>query len=433
MKKLFVGLIAALLLFCAAACTEKEGAPDPAGDTLPRVQLREISLPTDKNIGSLVNSLLSGDQEDEADVYNETTPLSETRLYVRLSDNGTTITDQEGTEGDRTAADVSGNVVVIRRGGTYELTGSLSDGQIILNCDDPVQLILRGVSVSATDTAVLKGYGRGEKTVTLSDGTENRLSDGTSDRDESEKGVIRIENGLTLNGKGKLLVDAHGENGIVAKNVRMSDGDFTVTGALDSAIEAKSSFSLANATLTLSADKDAIFCGGKTTITNSILNVAGCLCSEKTIFDRGIVTLSSATDGIVAETVLSAVDSRFRIGVKGDGLVSSGKDAVIRLVRCDTVIFDGDDGLKATYLTLSSGTLIAYGMGAQLNVSGGMECSVMPKEFLFEDALPVGKEVRVPEGRFICEKTCRFLVCYGKSTEETVLYVDETEVETVLR
>ena len=51
---------------------------------------------------------------------------------------------------------VDGTVATITRGGTYRLTGSLADGQIIVDAgkNDAVELILIGVSITASKTAL---------------------------------------------------------------------------------------------------------------------------------------------------------------------------------------------------------------------------------------------------------------------------------------
>ena len=72
-------------------------------------------------------------------------------------------------------------VVTIFKPGTYELSGSLTDGQVYVNCadDGKVILVLNGVSINSETSAGLQiGKCKPGVELTLAEGTENVISCG---------------------------------------------------------------------------------------------------------------------------------------------------------------------------------------------------------------------------------------------------------------
>ncbi len=90
----------------------------------------------------------------------------------------------EGTTASSDSGDVTieGSSVTITAGGTYSLSGSLSDGEIIVDAGDTaeVTLVLEGVDVANSDGAAIAVMGADEAVVILAPGTSNRLTDGAT-------------------------------------------------------------------------------------------------------------------------------------------------------------------------------------------------------------------------------------------------------------
>jgi ABC-type transport system substrate-binding protein len=83
---------------------------------------------------------------------------------------------------DGAGAEVNGNVVTITSGGDYVLSGTLADGQVVVDSGDDgtVTLVLAGVDIHNSAGAPLYVAGAKDTVIILADGTENRLSDGDS-------------------------------------------------------------------------------------------------------------------------------------------------------------------------------------------------------------------------------------------------------------
>ncbi len=90
--------------------------------------------------------------------------------------NGDSIT----VNGSGTTA--SGSKVTVTSAGTYSISGSLTDGQIIVDTKDEkiVRLIMNGVNIVNSTNAPINIAGAEKTVIVLADNTENYVTDGAS-------------------------------------------------------------------------------------------------------------------------------------------------------------------------------------------------------------------------------------------------------------
>lgn len=137
---------------------------------------------------------------------------------ITLDDTKTTIEGKGVTN--------SGNTIIIQSAGTYYITGSISDGNILIQAgkDDDVQLVLDNVAITSTTTAPINGVTANKLTMTLAEGSVNTVTDSSSyttftDQESLEPdGAIFTKTDLVINGTGKLIVNANYSDGIVSKD-----------------------------------------------------------------------------------------------------------------------------------------------------------------------------------------------------------------------
>ena len=170
----------------------------------------------------------------------------------------------EGLEQEADGVSFHGGVITIFKPGTYELSGSLTDGQIYVNCADEgkVTLILNGVSISSETSAALQvGKCKPGVEVTLAEGTENILACGPAaipDPEEDPCGVVFSKSDLTIGGTGSLLVKAESGDGIVSKDdLVILSGTLTVQ-AKNHGIKGKDCVEIYDGLLDITAGKDGI-------------------------------------------------------------------------------------------------------------------------------------------------------------------------------
>ena len=103
-------------------------------------------------------------------------------------------------------------VVSINAAGEYVLSGTLANGQVVINVgnEDTVQLYLNNASITNNSGSAIYVQNAGEVVVTLVDGTVNTVTDGASYTGLDENGepdaTIFSHDDLTINGSGSLAV-----------------------------------------------------------------------------------------------------------------------------------------------------------------------------------------------------------------------------------
>lgn len=207
--------------------------------------------------------------------------------------------------------EVDGSKVTITGAGTYVLSGTLNDGQIVVDTDDKdsVRLVLNGAEITCSDSSAI-WVKNGETIITLADGTENTLTDGseyTTDSENDEpKAAVYAKDDLTFNGTGSLTVNGNYKNGIQCKDaLKFVSGTYTIT-AVNNGLVGKDSVSVKDGTYTITSGGDGI------KATNTDETDQGYV-----IVDGGTFTITAEGDGIQAETLLRVNDGDFTLTTGG--------------------------------------------------------------------------------------------------------------------
>jgi hypothetical protein len=213
-------------------------------------------------------------------------------------------------------ATANGSILTITSAGTYWITGTLNDGQIVVDTADAgvVTLVLNGVNITSADNAAINIVNAAGVVLTLADGTQNYLTDGTiydlGDADEPDAALFS-KSDLTINGTGSLSIDANYADGIASKdNLKIESGTITVD-AVDDGIRGTDSVVVAGGAVTIESGGDGI------KSTKGYVTVAS-----------GAINITSAVDGIQAETALSVSGGSTTANVTGRGLTAGGDIAI---------------------------------------------------------------------------------------------------------
>lgn len=176
-------------------------------------------------------------------------------------------------------AEADGTSVSITSAGVYVVSGECSDGQLHVDVDkeECVTVILDGLDLSSSTCPLL--FEHGVVTLSLSDGTDNSISDGesysltvTSD-DTNVDGALFCKDDLTITGSGSLTINGSYSHGVVCKDVlTIVSGTLNVT-AVEDCIQANDGVTVSGGTLTLSAGDDGIHCDETLSVSGGSINV----------------------------------------------------------------------------------------------------------------------------------------------------------------
>lgn len=209
---------------------------------------------------------------------------------------------------------VEENIITISSAGTYEISGVLKDGSIVVDTDDKesVRLILNGAQITSSFSAPIYIKAASKTIITLAEGTENTITDGEAyvleDEAENEpNAAIYSKDDLVINGTGILNVTGNYNNGINGKDdLKIAEGIINVT-SVDDGILGKDSIAINKGTITVKAGGDGLKSGNETEENKGYIVIYG-----------GIINITSGNDGIQAATLLQINDGEFNLS-SGDG------------------------------------------------------------------------------------------------------------------
>ena len=224
----------------------------------------------------------------------------EKAVTVKL--NGTSATSSSDS------VKISGSTVTITEEATYVISGTLTDGMIIVKAEDTakLQLVLNGVDITAKTSAALYISEADKVFVTLAEGTKNILANGGSFTAIDENNIdaaVFSEQDLTFNGSGSLTVTSPAAHGIVCKDdLVFTDGTYTVNSA-SHGLDANDSVRISNsAKLTIDSGKDGIHCENTDDASLGFIYIGG-----------GTINIEAEGDGIAASAYVQIEDGAFDI------------------------------------------------------------------------------------------------------------------------
>lgn len=270
------------------------------------VESKDTPVSDASEVTDVSNALNESDKLKQDDIFTDADKEigynEDSCVAVHLADSASTC------EGG--GVSIEGDVIRITDEGTYLLLGSLSNGQIIVDADNQkVRLVMDGVSINCNTSAALYVKQADKVFVTLADNSENQLSnkeDFVAIDDNSIDSVIFSKDDLTLNGNGRLEINAAFGHGIVSKDdLRITSGTYQVTAA-EHALEGKDRVAILDGAFTLTAGKDGIHSDNSDDTTKGDVFV-----------QDGTFTIEAEGDGIDASHILQIED--------GDFLITTGR------------------------------------------------------------------------------------------------------------
>ncbi len=284
---------------------------------------------------------------------------------------------------DGVGATVSGNTATIQSAGVYTLSGTLADGQIVVDTpqDGTVRLILNGVSLSSSTSAPIYVVNADKVVIELAAGTTNTVSDASTyvyasaDVDEPNAAIFSADD-LTIFGDGALIVNGNANDGIASKDgLIIAGGNLTVTAA-DDGIRGKDYLVVEGGTLNVTAQGDGLKSTNDTDSSMGYISIQG-----------GSVTVLSGGDALSAETDVTVADGTLNLTAGGGSGAPIAADASAKGIKATVnIVIDGgalnidsaDDALHSNgTITINGGTItLASGddgvhADAAIDIKGG--------------------------------------------------------------
>lgn len=209
-------------------------------------------------------------------------------------------------------AAAQGSILKITAGGTYVLSGTLDDGQIIVDAgkDDLVRLVLNGASLNCTDGAAIYSKQAKKTILVLAQGANNTVRDGTdyalAEGENEPNAAIFSKDDLTINGSGSLTVNGQYKHGIATKDdLVVTGGNITVTASGDG-LRGRDSIAVNCGEITIDAGGDGLQSNNDEAADKGWISL-----------DGGIFNITAGKDGIQAETRLQVTEGKVTLKTGG--------------------------------------------------------------------------------------------------------------------
>ncbi len=298
-----------LALFCATALsmTAVAGCTGAKSSTGNVVSSETETNAEETSAQSEAGSYSSADmftERDLAGTYEESGAV-----YVTLSG--------DGIIGETDGVAINGQTVTITAEGTYIFSGTLSEGQIVVDADNAkVQIVFDNVDITCASSAAVYVKSAEKVFVTLAEGAQNTLrntDEYVAIDDNNIDAVIFAKSDLTLNGTGSLTIVSAEGHGIVSKDdLKITGGTYDITAA-GHALSGKDSVRIADGTFILTAEKDGIHAENADDEEKGYIYIAD-----------GDFTITSDGDGMDASNIVQIEDGTFDI-TAGGGAANSQK------------------------------------------------------------------------------------------------------------
>lgn len=319
---------------------------------------------------------------------------------ITLSDNASTSSLK--------SVKIDGNTITVSEEGTYIVSGTLSDGQIIIDGDksEKIRLILDGVTINSNTGAPIYVKQTDKLFITLAESSKNVLTNNkqfTADGDNNVDAVIFSKDDITLNGNGSLEITTNCGHGIVSKDDLKitSDGDGMDASAyltiLDCNATIKSGGGASNA-----EKKQEEFGRMEDTSSSTDSDTAsakGIKAGGNLTISGGTLSLDCADDAVHSNADISISNGNLTIATGDDGIHADSSLKISGGIINVTESYEGIEGLE---ITVSGGTISVVSSDDGFNAAGGNDSS--------------GYGGGMPQDNFSADSDAKITISGGKIT-----------------
>lgn len=290
---------------------------------------------------------------------------------------------------------VDGNVITITGEGTYLFTGTLTNGQIVVEAgdEDKVQLVLAGAHITREGGAALYILDGDKIFLTLAEGTENAFAsvgEFVRQDDNTVDGAVFSKSDITLNGAGSAVITCETGHGVVAKDdLKVTGGSWTVD-AYAKGLEANDSFRMAGGEVSIIAGADGVQVENEEDLSRGYVYIEGGTLNVESVGDGisatgvlhvagGVLTLATtdtvdSAKGLKSDNRIEVAGGTISMITADDGIHTNGSTLIS---GGDITIYSGDDGIHSDSTTEITGGSITVPAsyegieGANVIISGG--------------------------------------------------------------
>lgn len=292
---------------------------------------------------------------------------------ISITYSGTSVTISNPYQGhgiDITAtdADVIVNSTITDTEVTYLVSGEATEGSLKIYSNYKYGLTLNSASITNSNGPAINIQSSKKCTFTISDGTTNTLTDGSSytKSSEDQKGTLFSEGQIVFQGAGTLNVSGKYKHAICSDDyISVTAGTINVTSATSDAIHTGDYYKQTGGTVTLASTGDGIESESYILISGGTLNVTSTSDDVKAIKSAEYITVSGGT-------IVASVAGAQSKGFKSEGITTLSGGNITVNTTGSAVLEASGSGYDPSYCTAikSESSLLVSGSTITLTTSG---------------------------------------------------------------
>lgn len=289
--------------------------------------------------GTDVSNYSSTPETTKYSSFDTTDMFTERDLDPSYTDTAYTITLADGaSESSSSSVTVDDDTITITDEGIYEVSGSLSDGQIIVDAEDTdkVQLVLNSVSIESSSSAAIYVASANKVFITAEDGTESTLVNSgeyVAIDDNNIDAVVFSKDDLTINGTGTINISSDYGHGVVSKDDLVVASVTLNIDVSNHCLSANNSVRVASGTYNFTTEVDGINVDSEDDDTTGYVYI-----------EDGELNIAVEDDGIHANNLIYIVGGTINITESYEGIEAEE----IYISDGDISVYATDDGLNAS-------------------------------------------------------------------------------------
>ena len=338
---LLAGCAAAVLLFSVAGCSATDAGEPSIASTAEVLEEnaseKSVEYASFEEVAAAFDASALNLEYSKRDMDASFDESSATKITL----SG----DSASVSGSGAAAE--GSTVTISAAGTYIVSGNLTDGSITVTTseNDKVQIVLNGVKIACSSGPAIDVQSADKCFITLAEGTQNSLSDGSVFTSEDANACIYATCDLTINGSGSLDVSGNYRHGVFSKDDLVVYGGSINVSAVEDGLNGKDSVKIGAGDISIDSGADGVKSSKSTNPEKGFVYVSG-----------GSLSIDAEDDGIQAKTYLCIAGGSIEIDAADDALHSDLEGA---LNGGSTTVRSGDDAFHCeTKLEVNDGSFV---------------------------------------------------------------------------
>ena len=310
-KKLTVLFLICILLL--SSCGKKEDSTDEnidgADNNVEQTTGTDSSSLDYISASQITVEYSSFDLKTESDITNFT--------EIALNESDTKVSG--------TGAVYENSIIKITQEGAYRFSGTLSEGQIIVEALDTekVWLILNNANVSCSTDAPIKIITGDKVAILLSDGSQNTITDARTQREElsededdtNTNAAIYSACGLNFKGTGSITIKGGYNHGVYTKKtLKIMGGDINIDSS-NAGLKGKNAVIISDGTIKITAKGDGIKSSETNDGTKGYVYISG-----------GNIAVNTSQDGISGSFYTAIYGGVIDISTTGEVTASGSND-----------------------------------------------------------------------------------------------------------